>query len=121
MTPFFRIKINILFLSIILLQGQTFENKNINNITSNRIASISQDSLGFLWFGTDEGLNKYDGIENTQYKSNIFDEKTLSSNRIKHIHTDKNNKVWVVNINMLFLRKKFPIIFGSIKIFMEYK
>ena len=97
MTPPFRITINILFLSIILLQGQTFENKNINNITSNRIASISQDSLGFLWFGTDEGLNKYDGIENIQYKSNIFDEKTLSSNRIKYIYTDKNNRVWVVN------------------------
>ena len=97
MTPPFRITINILFLSIILLQGQTFENKNINNITSNRIASISQDSLGFLWFGTDEGLNKYDGIENKQYKSNIFDEKTLSSNRIKYIYTDKNNRVWVVN------------------------
>jgi len=97
MTSPFRITINILFLSIILLQGQTFENKNINNITSNRIASISQDSLGFLWFGTDEGLNKYDGIENIQYKSNIFDEKTLSSNRIKYIYTDKNNRVWVVN------------------------
>ena len=72
MTPsLLRITTKTLFLSIIFLQGQNFEKKKINNITSNRIASISQDSLGFLWFGTDEGLNKYDGIENKQYKSNI--------------------------------------------------
>ena len=54
--------------------GQDFKKVIINNITSNRIKSIAQDSLGFLWIGTDEGLNRYDGLENQQYKSNVFDE-----------------------------------------------
>ena len=76
--------------------GQDFKKVIINNITSNRIKSIAQDSLGFLWIGTDEGLNRYDGLENQQYKSNIFDEKTLSSNRIKDIYIDNQNRVWVV-------------------------
>ena len=76
--------------------GQDFKKVIINNITSNRIKSIAQDSLGFLWIGTDEGLNRYDGLENQQYKSNVFDEKTLSSNRIKDIYIDNQNRVWVV-------------------------
>jgi Two component regulator propeller. len=97
MTPFFRALINTFFLFTVSIYGQSFQKEKVNNITSNRTASISQDSLGFLWFGTDEGLNKYDGIENKQYKSNIFDEKTLSSNRIRDIYIDKNNNVWILN------------------------
>ena len=96
MTPFSRTLINFLLFTV-SVYGQNFQKEKINNITSNRTASISQDSLGFLWFGTDEGLNKYDGIENRQYKSNIFDEKTISSNRIRDIYIDKNNNVWILN------------------------
>ena len=97
MTFFFRSLINAFLLFTVFIYSQNFQKVKISNITSNRTASISQDSLGFLWFGTDEGLNKYDGIENRQYKSNIFDEKTLSSNRIRDIYIDKNNSVWVLN------------------------
>ena len=76
--------------------GQDFKKVIINNITSNRIKSVAQDSLGFLWLGTDEGLNRFDGIENQQYKSNIFDETTLSSNRVRDIYIDSQNRVWVI-------------------------
>ena len=97
MTFFFRSLINTFLLFTVFIYSQNFQKEKISNITSNRTASISQDSLGFLWLGTDEGLNKYDGIENRQYKSNIFDEKTLSSNRIRDIYIDKNNNVWILN------------------------
>ena len=97
MTFFFRSLINAFLLFTVFIYSQNFQKEKISNITSNRTASISQDSLGFLWLGTDEGLNKYDGIENRQYKSNIFDEKTLSSNRIRDIYIDKNNNVWILN------------------------
>ena len=55
MTPFFRALINTFLLFTVSIYGQSFQKEKVNNITSNRIASISQDSLGFLWFGTDEG------------------------------------------------------------------
>ena len=57
--------------------------------------SATQDSSGFVWIGTDEGLNRYDGHSNTVYRSNIFDEKTISGNRIWIVHTDQENTVWV--------------------------
>jgi hypothetical protein len=47
---------------------------------------IFQDSKGFLWFGTQDGLNKYDGYEFTVYKFDPFDSTSLSENYIWSIY-----------------------------------
>ena len=57
--------------------------------------SATQDSSGFVWIGTDEGLNRYDGHSNKVYRSNIFDDKTISGNRIWITHIDKGKTLWV--------------------------
>ena len=80
-----------------LLRAEDFKRKTIDNITSNRILSIARDSTGYVWLGTDEGLNKYDGLKTTNYRSNIFDVSTLSSNRIWDIFVDRDNRVWILN------------------------
>ena len=74
-----------MFLSFLLLSvvySGEFEEVKIDNISSTRILSIAQDSTGFIWIGTDDGLNRYDGFQNKVYRSNIFDETTVSGNRI---------------------------------------
>ena len=38
-----------------------------NGLLKNDVYNITQDSLGFLWFGTDYGLNRYDGYEFKHY------------------------------------------------------
>ena len=78
-------------------KSEDFKRKEITELTSNRIFSIARDSTGYLWLGTDEGLNRFDGIKNTKYKSNIFDNTTLSSNRIWKVFVDEKNRVWVIN------------------------
>ena len=70
------------------LKSEDFKIKEIEGLTSNRVFSVARDSTGYLWLGTDEGVNKFDGIKNTKYKSNIFDNTTLSSNRIWKIFVD---------------------------------
>ena len=78
-----------MFLSFLLLSvvySGEFEEVKIDNISSTRILSIAQDSTGFIWIGTDDGLNRYDGFQNKVYRSNIFDETTVSGNRIWKIH-----------------------------------
>ena len=75
--------------------SEEFRNLKIEGLSSPRILSIAQDSTGFVWLGTDEGLNRYDGYKNIVYRSNIFDEKTLSGNRVWITHIDQNNTVWV--------------------------
>ena len=54
---------------------------------SNVICSL-QDSRGFMWFGTREGLNKYDGYNFTVYKNQIGDDKSLANNQINDMIED---------------------------------
>ena len=78
-----------------LLHSEDFKKLPIKNISSNRVLSATQDSSGFVWIGTDEGLNRYDGHSNKVYRSNIFDDKTISGNRVWITHTDQDNTLWV--------------------------
>ena len=59
------------------------------------ILSILQDSQGFMWFGTQDGLNKYDGYQFTVYKYNEFDSHSISDNFITSIYEDKSGILWV--------------------------
>ena len=57
---------------------------------------ILEDHVGFLWVGTQNGLNRYDGIEIKEYKSTVRSSKGLPSNTIYNLYEDKNNTLWVV-------------------------
>ena len=72
-----------------------FKKTNIGNVSSTRILSATQDSSGFIWIGTDEGLNRFDGHSNKTYRSNIFNENTISGNRIWISHLDEQNTLWI--------------------------
>ncbi len=84
-------------IAIGFIRGQNFRKTNPPNITSERILSIARDSTGYIWIGTDEGLNRFDGVKTTNYRSNIFDTTTISSNRIWDVFVDSKNNVWVLN------------------------
>jgi len=56
---------------------------------------IFQDRQGFMWFGTQEGLARYDGYGFTVYKQDVFDSTSLSSNVIWSIHEDQDGTLWV--------------------------
>ena len=54
-----------------------------------------QDSKGFIWFGTQDGLNRYDGYEFVVYKHDPEDPDTLSNNFIWAIHEDESGILWI--------------------------
>lgn len=59
------------------------------------INSILQDSTGFLWFATLDGLNRYDGYDFKIFKPSSTDTTTISSNRILCLYLDSQGKIWI--------------------------
>ena len=53
-----------------------------DGLSNNTVRAIAQDRKGFVWLGTDEGLNRYNGINFTIFKNSPDDPESLSSNRI---------------------------------------
>ncbi len=56
---------------------------------------ILQDKYGFLWIGTENGLNRYDGYEFKVYKHNPRDSNSLSANLVTCLYEDKQGTLWV--------------------------
>jgi len=64
-------------------------------LSQNTIFSIFQDSKGFMWFATQDGLNKYNGYNFTVYKPEPDNPNSLSHNQINAICEDKSCMIWV--------------------------
>jgi ligand-binding sensor domain-containing protein len=91
--------LSILVLIAGLLHGQPmlFENYNSDNgLSQNSCYAISQDKYGFMWFGTQDGLNRYDGREFKIYSAQNEIGKKLPSNIITSLFYETNtNLLWV--------------------------
>ncbi|HYG38266.1 MAG TPA: two-component regulator propeller domain-containing protein [Cytophagales bacterium] len=66
-----------------------------NGLSQNTINCIYQDHKGFLWFGTHNGLNKYDAYTFTVFKNIEKDSSSISSNDIYSIYEDSQNNLWI--------------------------
>lgn len=63
---------------------------------SNRaVSSIVKDSKGFLWFGTQGGLNRYDGYSFKVYKKKPFDSNSLSHDLVQTLHMAADDVLWI--------------------------
>lgn len=66
-----------------------------DGLSQGTITSIVQDDRGFMWFGTYDGLNRYDGVKFKVYKSDVEDSLSLSHNSITSICEDSHNNLWI--------------------------
>lgn len=80
------------------LPGQQIKFDRISvehGLSQSSISSIYQDNKGFLWFGTEDGLNKFDGYEFTVYRHDPEDLSSLSDNSVLSIFEDAEGILWV--------------------------
>ncbi|WP_343329627.1 hybrid sensor histidine kinase/response regulator transcription factor [Polaribacter staleyi] len=66
-----------------------------DGLSQNDVNSIYQDKQGFMWFGTHDGLNKYDGYNFTVYNLNQKKTKSINSNLIFTVTGDNKNNLWI--------------------------
>lgn len=66
-------------------------------LANDQVNSILQDKRGFLWFGTEDGLNRYDGMNFTKFTSIPGNKATLSSNMITAMVEDKDGILWITS------------------------
>ena len=86
-----------LFTCCLLLptMGQTQYFYTSDKLSSNQITQICRDQVGYIWVGTEFGLNKYDGYRFTNYFHETDNAATISSNVISFLFVDSRGNLWV--------------------------
>lgn len=64
-------------------------------LSNNQVTCIFQDHYGFIWFGTYDGLNKYNGYNFVIFRNKLEDSSSLINNRIVTINEDADNNIWI--------------------------
>ncbi|WP_262248972.1 hybrid sensor histidine kinase/response regulator transcription factor [Parapedobacter soli] len=73
-----------------------FRNYQVTDgLSSNTITSVYQDRMGFMWFGSRNGLNRFDGQRFHTFKHDPKDSTSIGSNSIFSLHEDSQGQLWV--------------------------
>lgn len=84
-------------------------------LSQSNVLCILQDSRGFMWFGTREGLNKYDGYKFTVYKNDVRDPHSIGNNYIRSITESRDGSIWVATTGGLCMFDRFKNRFVNFK------
>ena len=65
-----------------------------DELSQRSVRKIYQDSLGFIWILTSEGLHRYDGVGTTIFRADVSDDSTLSSDNLQSVAEDGDGNLW---------------------------
>lgn len=95
----------------------TFRHLTLEDGLSNSFVNcIVQDSNGFIWMGTENGLNKYDGYSFKHYYSDVNSKNSLFSNEILSMLVDSSGVIWIGTFQGLFRYNEVEDNFDNIRI-----
>ncbi|MBZ0198631.1 MAG: hypothetical protein K8H86_02100, partial [Ignavibacteriaceae bacterium] len=64
-------------------------------LSQNTVMSIVQDNYGFMWFGTQDGLNRFDGYNFKIFRNKYNVKNSLSNNYIWKVYEDEKGMLWI--------------------------
>ena len=70
-------------------------------LSQNRVISITQDSIGYLWIATQDGLNRYDGRQFTVFPYTFVDITKPDYSNLGKVYNDRQGNLWIIPINMV--------------------
>ena len=74
-----------------------------NGLSSNTINAILKDRYGYMWFATDDGLNKFNGVNFTVYRHNPGDSASIGTGTVMAMQEDRFGNLWVGTNSILSL------------------
>ncbi len=92
------------FASLVSLAQKTyrFEDLSINEgLSQSGVTCLVQDEIGYLWVGTQDGLNRYDGQTFKIYRNRQSDSLSIVKNLITHLFVDVEKNLWVATLGYL--------------------
>ncbi len=82
-------------LSFNLVTAQHTYRFSIGQLSDDRFHAICEDMSGFIWIGTENGLNRYDGYHFNQFYHDDNDSLSLMSNYVRSLYTDSDGTLWI--------------------------
>ncbi len=67
-----------------------------SGLSQSNVRALIQDKQGFMWLGTWDGLNRFDGYSFRHFKPGISSLNSVNSNSIIHLYCDSLDKIWLV-------------------------
>ena len=87
------------FITLIMAKSENINFRHINvqndGLSESSIYNILQDTRGYMWISTDNGLNKYDGYSMKAYQYMHYDERSISKGAPRTIFEDKSGHIWI--------------------------
>lgn len=75
--------------------GKVTQLRIMDQLPSNSVFRVFQDKEGYMWFGTQDGLCRYDGSQMKIFRSDLNNSNLLTSNQISCIAEDFNENIWI--------------------------
>lgn len=66
-----------------------------NGLAQNSVWNAYQDCIGFMWFGTADGINRFDGYKMYHYRTNTNDTSAISGNTSYKFFEDSEQRLWI--------------------------
>ena len=73
-----------------------FEHLSVDDgLAQESVLAMAQDADGFMWFGTQNGLSRFDGYRFVNFRNAVGDPNTLASNWVRVLHVDPQRRLWI--------------------------
>ena len=92
---------------------------NQSGLSNNKVNCILQDTRGFIWLGTDDGLNRYDGNNFTIFRNQPANPHSVSGNMITDLLEDKSGILWIATADGGLTKYDYRL--SPVNQFVQYK